>query len=95
MIPSGAADVEDTYAKMSRQATSSMITLQQTGAGRVSPGEAILDVNKKGLVFIIDNSASVSTKINEFNYMFIYRYIGIVKLIDCNYNKFFFIQFYC
>lgn len=67
MIPSGDGDAEDTYAKMSRQATSSMVTAQQTGAGRVSPGEITVDSDKKGLVFIIDNSGSVMNVVNQFN----------------------------
>ena len=67
MIPTGVGDPEDTYAKMSRQATSSMITAQQTGTGRISPGEVIIDSNKKGLVFVIDNSASVLRVVNQFN----------------------------
>ena len=67
MIPKGDGDVEDTYSKMSRQATSSMVTAQQTGAGRISPGEITIDSEKKGLVFIIDNSGSVMTEVNKFN----------------------------
>ena len=67
MIPSGEGEVEDTYSKMSRQATSSMVTAKQTGAGRISPGEVKIDAVKKGLVFVIDNSGSVMSVVNQFN----------------------------
>ena len=67
MIPSGEGEVEDTYSKMSRQATSSMVTAKQTGAGRISPGEVKIDAEKKGLVFVIDNSGSVMSVVNQFN----------------------------
>ena len=67
MIPSGEGEVEDTYSKMSRQATSSMVTAKQTGAGRISPGEVKIDSEKKGLVFVIDNSGSVMSVVNQFN----------------------------
>ena len=67
MIPSGEGEVEDTYSRMSRQATSSMVTAKQTGAGRISPGEVKVDAEKKGLVFVIDNSGSVMSVVNQFN----------------------------
>jgi len=67
MIPTGSGDLEDTYSKMSRSATSSMVTLSQTGSGRISPGEIVLDATKKGLVFVVDNSGSVQSRLNEFN----------------------------
>jgi len=67
MIPDDVGDPEDTYAKMSRQATSTMVTAQQTGVGRITPGEIMVDSDRKGLVFVIDNSGSVSRKVNEFN----------------------------
>lgn len=67
LIPSGDGEVEDTYAKMSRQATSSMVTAAQTGAGRISPGEVKIDAVKRGLVFVIDNSGSVMQQVGQFN----------------------------
>ena len=67
MIPSGDGELEDTYSKMSRQATSSMVTAMQTGTGRVSPGEIMIDTDKRGLCFIIDNSGSVMDVVGQFN----------------------------
>lgn len=67
MIPSGDGELEDTYSKMSRSATSSMVTAKQTGMGRVAPGEVMIDSNKRGLVFVIDNSGSVYSQLSKFN----------------------------
>ena len=67
LIPTDEGELEDTYSKMSRQATSSMVTAKQTGAGRISPGEVKTDAVKKGLVFVIDNSGSVMSVVNQFN----------------------------
>jgi len=67
MIPTGNGEAEDTYSKMSRQATSSMVTASQTGAGRITPGEVVFDSNKKGLVFVIDTSGSVMNVVGNFN----------------------------
>ena len=44
-----------------------MVTAKQTGAGRISPGEVKIDAVKKGLVFVIDNSGSVMSVVNQFN----------------------------
>jgi len=82
MIPAGNDEVEDTYAKMSRQATSSMVTAQQVGAGRISPGEVLVDSDKKGLCFIIDNSGSVMSAVNEFNQEIINLLKKNKKLLD-------------
>lgn len=67
LIPKGRGEVEDTYSKMSRSSTSSMVTAMQTGMGRISPGEIVKESEKRGIVFVIDTSGSVVDKINTFN----------------------------
>jgi hypothetical protein len=77
MIPTESFETEDTYSKMSRSTTSSMVTVAQTGTGRIQPGEILTDPEKKSLLFIIDNSGSVMSEVSKFN-------SDIIKLLEKN-----------
>lgn len=66
MVPSG-KQKEDSYSKMSRSSTSTMLVAKQTGRGAIKPGQIKIDSDKKALVFIIDNSGSVMDILSEFN----------------------------
>jgi hypothetical protein len=77
MIPTESFETEDTYSKMSRSTTSSMVTVAQTGTGRIQPGEILTDPDKKSLLFVIDNSGSVMSEVSKFNN-------DIIKLLEKN-----------
>jgi len=74
MIPSGVVK-SDTYTKPSRRSVSSMVTLSQTGSGVVKPGEKESDSEKRGLLFIIDESGSTMGAIGKFK-------ADILKLLE-------------
>ena len=67
MIPKGSFETEDSYQRMSRNAAGSLIMAQELGAGAIQPGEVQIDDDKKGLVFVIDNSGSVYSVLKHFN----------------------------
>jgi len=66
MIPTKAGDMEDTYSKMDRSSSSTMLSAKQTGMGRIKPGEIEGEPEKTGLVFVIDTSGSVMSVVNNF-----------------------------
>jgi len=80
MIPSASTDTEETYSRMARSSTSSMVTLSQTGSGRIQPGEILMDPEKKSLLFVIDNSGSVYDTVAKFNNQ-------IIQLLEKNKDK--------
>lgn len=66
LMPSGEGEMEDTYSRMDRSSSSTMLSARQTGMGRIKPGEIEGEASKRGLVFVIDTSGSVMMKVGNF-----------------------------
>ena len=65
MVPSGVIREESITTPDRRSAAQTMVSISQTGTGRMKAGEKEEPGDKKGLCFLLDNSGSTMGKIGE------------------------------